>query len=114
MKIFSGRISRRKMLKIGSLSLSVNAIVVLVLAITMLGLGLAFTKGMFGKLAGKIEIPPPNIPATKGEPIVLPAEEVRWEKPTKDLAISVNIYNDDDDGYGYNENTEPVNKSRDG
>lgn len=40
--------------KKGSLSLSVNAIVVLVLAITMLGLGIAFTKNMFGSLEGKL------------------------------------------------------------
>jgi hypothetical protein len=93
MKIFSGRISRRKMLKIGSLSLSVNAIVVLVLAITMLGLGLAFTKGMFGKLQGKLEIPPPDIPATRDEPIVLPGDTVRLEKVSQDFAMSINIYN---------------------
>ena len=35
--------------KTASLSLSINAIVVLILAITMLGLGLAFMKGLFGK-----------------------------------------------------------------
>ena len=35
--------------KKGSLELSINAIVILILAITMLGLGLAFMKGIFGK-----------------------------------------------------------------
>ena len=40
--------------KKGSLSLSVNAIVVLVLAITMLGLGIAFTRNMFGSLEGRL------------------------------------------------------------
>ena len=43
------------MRKKGSLNLSVNAIVVLILAITMLGLGLGFMKGMFGKVSGKID-----------------------------------------------------------
>ena len=62
--------------KKASLSLSVNAIVILVLAITMLGLGLAFTKGMFAKLKGRLEIPPPDIPATEDDPIVLPADEI--------------------------------------
>jgi hypothetical protein len=40
--------------KKGSLSLSVNAIVVLVLAITMLGLGIAFTRNMFGNLQQRL------------------------------------------------------------
>ncbi|MBW3012000.1 hypothetical protein KY311_02360, partial [Candidatus Woesearchaeota archaeon] len=38
------------MYKKASLSLSINAIVVLILAITMLGLGLAFMRGTFGKV----------------------------------------------------------------
>jgi hypothetical protein len=81
----------RKYYKIGSLSLSVNAIVVLVLGITMLGLGLAFTKGMFGKLQGKLEIPPPNIPATSSEPIVLPSDEISIGR--KEAIIPINVYN---------------------
>lgn len=40
--------------KKGSLQLSINAIVVLVLAITMLGLGISFTKNMFGKLGDQM------------------------------------------------------------
>ncbi|MBT3406494.1 hypothetical protein HN419_04970 [Candidatus Woesearchaeota archaeon] len=85
----------RKYYKIGSLSLSVNAIVVLVLGITMLGLGLAFTKGMFGKLAGKIEIPPPNIPATASEPIVLPGDDIAINgNDGKSSIFSVNAYHD--------------------
>lgn len=40
--------------KKASLSLSINAIVVLILAITMLGLGLAFMRGMFGKVTGQL------------------------------------------------------------
>jgi len=46
MKRFStGRLNKK-----ASLELSINAIVIVVLAITLLGLGLGFIKGMFGKL----------------------------------------------------------------
>ena len=79
--------------KKASLSLSINAIVILVLAITMLGLGLGFTKGMFSKFASKLEVPPPNIPATPEEPIVLPDESIEILK-NKDFEFSVNFYND--------------------
>ncbi|MBT7902980.1 hypothetical protein HN587_03880 [Candidatus Woesearchaeota archaeon] len=79
--------------KRASLSLSINAIVILVLAITMLGLGLAFTKGMFSKFASKLEVPPPNIPATAEEPIVLPDESIEILK-NKDFEFTVNFYND--------------------
>ncbi|MBN2567363.1 hypothetical protein JXB02_04750 [Candidatus Woesearchaeota archaeon] len=79
--------------KDGSLQLSVNAIVVLVLGITMLGLGLAFTKGMFGKLQGKLEVEPPNIPATADEPVVVYSDTIKCSQ-NKDCVIPVNIYND--------------------
>ena len=49
-KIFSRQHSKK-----GSLSLSINAIVVLILAITMLGLGLAFIRGLFGGAVGKLQ-----------------------------------------------------------
>lgn len=39
--------------KKGDLSLSINAIVILILAITMLGLGLAFMRGTFGKVTSQ-------------------------------------------------------------
>ncbi len=80
-----------KKFKKASLELSVNAIVILVLAIIMLGLGLGFTKGMFSKLQGKLEIPPPNIPATAQEPIVLPSDEVDISRGAG--IINVNIFN---------------------
>jgi heme-binding NEAT domain protein len=83
--------------KRGSLSLSINAIVILVLAIAMLGLGLGFTKGMFAKFSSKLDVPPPNIPATAEEPVVLPQEELEI-KHGKDFAFSVNYYNDYDGG----------------
>ncbi|MBW2992819.1 hypothetical protein KY345_06405 [Candidatus Woesearchaeota archaeon] len=79
--------------KRASLSLSINAIVILVLAIAMLGLGLGFTKGMFARFGAKLDVPPPNIPATSEEPIVLPKEELEI-KHGKDFAFSVNFYND--------------------
>lgn len=79
--------------KKASLSLSINAIVILVLAITMLGLGLGFTKGMFSKFSSKLEVPPPNIPATPDEPIVLPDESIEILK-NKDFELTVNFYND--------------------
>lgn len=84
------------MKKKGSLSLSINAIVILVLAITMLGLGLAFTKGMFGKLSSKLSVPEPDIPATAEDPVVLPVEELTITK-NKQFIFSVNFYND---GFG--------------
>ncbi|MEK6960622.1 MAG: hypothetical protein AABX47_05590 [Nanoarchaeota archaeon] len=49
MRIFSGKHSKR-----GALDLSINAIVVLILAITMLGLGLAFIRGLFGGAVEKL------------------------------------------------------------
>lgn len=49
MRIFSGKRSKR-----GALDLSINAIVVLILAITMLGLGLAFIRGLFGGAVQKL------------------------------------------------------------
>jgi len=47
---------RRSLLtkKRGSLQLSINAIVILILAITLLGLGLAFIKGIFGGTVGRL------------------------------------------------------------
>ena len=76
-----------------SLQLSINAIVILVLAIAMLGLGLGFTKGMFAKFGEKLEVPPPDIPATSDEQIVLPKEELEIQHG-KTYTFSVNFYND--------------------
>ena len=79
--------------KKASLSLSINAIVILVLAIAMLGLGLAFTKTMFKKFQAKLVVPPPDIPATAEEPIVLPTDELTI-KHGDSTTFSVNFYND--------------------
>ena len=87
-RIFNIKRSRK-----ASLSLSINAIVVLVLAISMLGLGLAFTKSMFKKFGEKLTVPPPDIPATKDEPIVLPQEELEI-RHGEEFIFQVNYFND--------------------
>ncbi len=79
--------------KKASLSLSINAIVVLVLAISMLGLGLAFTKSMFKKFGEKLTVPPPDLPATKDDPIVLPSEELEI-RHGEEFTFQVNYFND--------------------
>ncbi|MBI5398725.1 hypothetical protein HZB03_04645, partial [Candidatus Woesearchaeota archaeon] len=61
-----------------------------------LGLGLGFTKGMFAKFSSKLEVPPPNIPATPEEPIVIPQETIEVLK-NKEFDFTVNYYNDFDD-----------------
>lgn len=79
--------------KRASLSLSINAVVILVLAVTMLGLGLGFTKGMFGKLKEQLTVPPPDIPATASDPIVLPTGGELSIKAAKDAIFTVNFFN---------------------
>jgi hypothetical protein len=81
------------MQKKASLELSINAIVILVLAITMLGLGLGFTKGMFGQLKSQLVVPPPEIPATSDDPIVLPSGGELQIKAAKDAVFTVNYFN---------------------
>ena len=78
--------------KKGSLSLSINAIVILVLAISMLGLGLGFTKSMFAKFGSKLDVPPPDIPATEGDPIVTVSDEFQIKKNV-DYVMTMNIFN---------------------
>jgi hypothetical protein len=79
--------------KKASLSLSIEAIVVLVLAISLLGLGLGFTKGMFGQLKSQLVVPPPDIPATADDPIVLPTGGTLNIKAAKDAVFTVNFFN---------------------
>lgn len=81
------------MQKKASLELSINAIVILVLAITMLGLGLGFTKGMFGQLKSQLVVPPPEIPATSDDPVVLPTGGQLNLKAAKDTTFVVNFFN---------------------
>ena len=87
-RIFGCRPSKK-----ASLSLSINAIVVLVLAIAMLGLGLGFTKSMFKKFGEKLTVPPPDLPATKDDPVVLPSEELEI-RHGEEFTFQVNYFND--------------------
>ena len=63
------------MKKKASLNLSVNAIVILVLAVVLLGLALAFIRGMFGKMTSKM-----------GEIVDITQIEA---KPTADMPITM-------------------------
>ncbi len=92
MKIFGKALKKPFLKKHASLELSVNAIVVLILAIAMLGLGLGFTKVMFSKLKGSIEIPEPENPATEDTPLVFNKETITG-KAGQPLGFSVNVYN---------------------
>ncbi len=92
MKTFSRALKKPFLKKHASLELSVNAIVVLILAIAMLGLGLGFTKVMFSKLKGAIEIPEPENPATEDQPLVFNKETIQG-KTGQPLGFSVNVYN---------------------
>lgn len=82
--------------KKASLSLSVNAIVVLILAITMLGLGMAFIKGMFTDVQTKLEqqIGQESEPgaASAGEPITLSREHIMTTSGDTEI-IKVNVFN---------------------
>ncbi|MDP2750945.1 MAG: hypothetical protein Q8O89_09010 [Nanoarchaeota archaeon] len=94
MKIFGKALAKPFLKRHASLELSVNAIVVLILAIAMLGLGLGFTKVMFAKLKGSIEIPEPENPATEDQPLVF-NKELITAKADQALGFSVNVYNGD-------------------
>lgn len=94
MKTFGRALKKPFLKKHASLELSVNAIVVLILAIAMLGLGLGFTKVMFSKLKGAIEIPEPENPATEDQPLVFNKETIQG-KTGQPLGFSVNVYNTD-------------------
>jgi len=87
--------------KKGSLELSVNAIVILILAITMLGLGLGFMKGMFGKVSAKVDtaIGGTDIqnPATAENPFVLVSKDAtikRGENYRLDASLFNNLNED--------------------
>ena len=84
------------MVKKGSLSLSINAIVVLILAITMLGLALTFIRTMFGKTAGQVEAlagnePEPQ-PAGPSNPITLSRSTI-VVSPSDTTSIKFSVYN---------------------
>lgn len=92
MKIFGKRLEEPFLKRGGSLSLSIEAIVVLILAIAMLGLGLGFTKSMFAKIKGSIEVPEPENPATSDQPLVFNKDTITG-KADVSLGFSVNVFN---------------------
>ncbi len=82
--------------KKGALDVSINAIVVIIFAITMLGLGLAFMKGMFGKIGGevsgvissaKLENPP-----TASDPFTISPVQIDLKKG-ETTTINIGYYN---------------------
>ncbi|MBU0628682.1 MAG: hypothetical protein KKC75_05800 [Nanoarchaeota archaeon] len=82
--------------KKAAMELSVTAIVVLILAIVMLGLGLGFIRGMFGKVSTQLEQqvaaePEPSAP-TGAFPITLSRESLITHAGDKEI-IKVGLYN---------------------
>lgn len=82
--------------KKGALELSINAIVILIIAITMLGLGLGFVRGMFGKASGQFDEltgaePEPPIPSSSN-PVTL-SREVLIVSAGSMVALKVGFYN---------------------
>src|SRR3989338_9453323 len=85
--------------KKGAIELSVTAIIVLILAIVMLGLGLGFIRGMFGKVSTQLEQqvaaePEPAIP-TGTIPITLSRESIVTNAGDKEV-IKVGVFNPSD------------------
>ena len=81
--------------KKGALELSINAIVILIIAITMLGLGLGFVRGMFGKISTQVEEqvasePEPPIP-TSDNPITMSRESI-VTKANEDEIIKISVF----------------------
>ena len=81
--------------KKAAMELSINAIVILIIAITMLGLGLGFVRGMFGKISTQVEEqvaqePEPPIP-TSDNPITMSRESI-VTKAGEDEIIKISIY----------------------
>ncbi len=84
------------MSKKGAMELSVTAIVVLILAIVMLGLGLGFIRGMFGKVSSQLEQqiaaePEPVVPSGSS-PITLSRESMITHAGDKEV-MKVSIFN---------------------
>ena len=82
--------------KKAAMELSINAIVILIIAITMLGLGIGFVKGMFGKISTQVEEkvaeePEPAAPNAK-DPVSL-SREVIVTRANQDESIKVGAYN---------------------
>lgn len=81
--------------KRASLEIGVNTIVILVIAMVLLGLGIAFIKGLFGKLTDlpeQIDTSGWNTPPTASEPIQLNPPSIEL-KSGDDKAVEVGVYN---------------------
>ena len=83
------------MKKKASLNLSVNAIVILVLAVVLLGLALAFIRGMFGKMTSKmgeiVDITQIEAKPTPDTPITIPNKIT--VKQGGNVQVQVGFYN---------------------
>ena len=82
--------------KKGAIELSTNAIVVLILAVVMLGLGLGFVRGLFGKATQNIESivgqePDPPTPSSSN-PVTLSRENVIVQSNSP-VVIKVGAFN---------------------
>ncbi|MBI2576611.1 hypothetical protein HYV84_05330 [Candidatus Woesearchaeota archaeon] len=82
--------------KKGAIELSTNAIVVLILAVVMLGLGLGFVRGLFGKATQNIESivgqePDPPTP-TSSNPVTLSRENVIVQAK-EPIVVKVSAFN---------------------
>lgn len=85
-----------KIPKKGALELSVGAVVILILAIILLGLGIGFIKGMFGKTTVKFEelvLREPEPPApTSSSPITL-SREIVTANAGETEALKISVFN---------------------
>jgi hypothetical protein len=81
----------------GSMQLSIEAIIILVIAIVLLGLGIAFIKGFFGKgsdaLLGKFEPLKEECDVNSNNPIIPKEYHVKKGEVT---AASICVFNDQD------------------
>ncbi|MBI2138874.1 hypothetical protein HYU13_04750 [Candidatus Woesearchaeota archaeon] len=84
------------MQKKGAIELSVTAIVVLILAVVMLGLGLGFVRGMFGKVSQSFEeqigAEPEPVAATADDPLTLSRAKL-IARPKENVVVKVNVLN---------------------
>ena len=82
--------------KKASLNISVEAIIILIFAITMLGLGLGFIRGMFGKVTTQLEQQIANEPEpfspTSTTPITVSRESI-VTNPGEQQVLKVGVYN---------------------
>lgn len=84
------------MQKKGAIELSVTAIVVLILAVVMLGLGLGFVRGMFGKVSQSFEeqigAEPEPVASSSDIPLTLSRAKL-FARAKEQVVIKVNVFN---------------------